>query len=83
MIIDRKCWKVFCDQLHVITQGDQEIERIIRSVGPIWGNHEAAEKIRKFMTEQNMLAQGWAWNGAWNSEDGTSYAAFLRIRNMC
>ena len=81
--MDGKSWKDSCDQLHVTTKRDLEIERIIKCVGPIWGNHEAAEKVRKFMTEQNLLGQGWAWNGQWNSEDGTSYAEFLRIKNKC
>lgn len=81
--MEGKSWKDCCDELHVITKGGQEIEKIIKCVGPIYGNYEAAQKVRKFMSEKTMLAQGWAWNGQWNSEGGTSYAQFLRIRNAC
>ena len=74
--MDGKSWKDSCDQLHVITKGGQEIERIFKCVGPIWSNDEAAGKVRKFMTEHSMVGQGWAWNGSWNSKGGTSYAEF-------
>lgn len=81
--MDGKSWKDCCDELHVITRGGQEMEKIIKCVGPINGNYEAAEKVRKFMAEKTMLAKGWSWNGQWKSEGGTSYAQFLRIRNAC
>ena len=57
-----------------------EIEQVIKCVGPIWGQHEAAEKVNKYMTEHNMHGQKWHWNGHWSSEDGTAYAEFVRLK---
>ena len=74
----KKSWKERCGKLETIKK-EVEIEKIIKHVGPIWGQHEAADKIKKFMTENNMHGQRWCWSGAWNSENGTSYAEFWRI----
>ena len=56
-----------------------QVEKIIKCVGPIWGQYEAAEKVNKYMIENNMHGQKWHWSGVWNSEDGTSYAEFWRL----
>ena len=45
-------------------------------VGPIWGQHEAADKVNAYMAANGM--DGWTWTGSWNSEGGTSYAEFER-----
>ena len=70
--------KASCDKLEIMKK-EVEIEKIIKCVGPIWGQHEAAEKVNKYMIEQNMHGQKWHWTGSRNSEDGTSYAEFLRL----
>ena len=77
--MEKKSWKERCGKLETIKK-EVEIEKIIKHVGPIWGQHEAADKIKKFMTENNMYGQRWCWSGAWNSEKGTSYAEFWRLR---
>ena len=48
--------KASCDKLE-ISKREVDIEKIIKCVGPIWGQHEAAEKVNKYMTENNMLGQ--------------------------
>ena len=77
--MEKKSWKERCDKLQTMKK-EVEIEKIIKHVGPIWGSHEAAQKVKKFMTENNMHGQRWCWSGAWNSENGTSYAEFWRIK---
>ena len=74
-----RSWRERCDKLQV-RKKEVKIEKIIKHVGPIWGQHEAAQKVRKFMTENNMHGQKWHWSGAWNSEGGTSYAEFWRLK---
>jgi len=46
-------------------------------VGPIWGQHEADQKVQKFM-ERSGHCFDLTWTGEWSSEDGTSYAQFFR-----
>ena len=58
-----------------------QVEKISKCVGPIWGNYEAAEKVNKYMTENNMHDQNWQWLGAWHSKGGTSYAEFCRQKS--
>ena len=77
--MEGRTWTESCDELHTINK-EVEIERIFKCVGPIWGQHEAAEKVNKYMTENNMHGQKWHWCGAWNSEEGTSYAEFWRLK---
>ena len=77
--MEGKTWAESCDELHTINT-EVEIERIFKCVGPIWGQHEAAAKVNKYMTENNMHGQKWHWCGAWNSEGGTSYAEFWRLK---
>ena len=77
--MDGKTWCESCDDLRSMKE-EVEIEKIIKCVGPIWGQHEAAEKVNKYMTEHNMHGQKWHWCGAWNSEGGTSYAEFWRLK---
>ena len=51
-------------------------------VGPIWGNNEADEKVKKYMVKNNMFEKGWYWSGSWSSDWGiTSYAVFWRLKN--
>ena len=78
--MDGNTWRASCDQLITDHQVGNEIVRegIIKHVGPIWGQYEAAEKVNKYMTENNMHEQQWVWTGSWNSECGTSYARFDR-----
>jgi hypothetical protein len=49
-------------------------------VGPIWGNHEAAEKVKHFI-DSHPQYHGWVFTGAWNSENGTSFAELQQPRN--
>ena len=77
--MEKKSWKERCDKLQTMKK-EVEIEKIVKHVGPIWGSHEAAKKVKKFMTENNMHGQRWCWSGAWNSENGTSYAEFWRLK---
>ena len=78
--MDGNTWQASCDQLQFNQQAGNEAvhERIIKHVGPIWGQYEASDKVTKFMTENNMQDQQWTWNGHWNSENGTSFAQFER-----
>ena len=62
--MEGRTWTESCDELHTINK-EVEIERIFKCVGPIWGQHEAAEKVNKYMTENNMHGQKWHWCGAW------------------
>lgn len=48
-------------------------------VGPIWGNHEAKNKIEKWLRDHPDIDQeGWKWTGHWRSRNGTSYADFIK-----
>jgi hypothetical protein len=42
-------------------------------VGPIYGNHEADEKIKSFLHHHHRYAH-YEWTGEWFSENGTSFA---------
>ena len=77
--MDGKTWCESCAELHTLDK-EVQVERIFKCVGPIWGQHEAAEKVNKYMGENNMHGQKWHWTGQWNSEAGTSYAEFLRLK---
>ena len=69
-----------CANYHSINVKDgQQIEHVMKCVGPIWGNYEAAAKVRRYMETSGM--KNWVWNGHWNSEGGTSYAYFERKIN--
>ena len=51
-------------------------------VGTISGNNEADEKVKKYMTKNNMLEEGWHWSGSWSSDWGiNSYAVFWRLKD--
>ena len=67
-------WAESVDEVKIIEKDDQKFEQVIKHVGPIWGQDEAEEKVNAFMAEHKM--HDWTWTGAWNSEDGTSYAEF-------
>ena len=79
--MDGNTWQASCDQLITDHQVGNEAVRegIIKHVGPIYGQYEAAEKVTQYMTENNMHDQQWVFTGHWNSENGTSYAQFVRI----
>ena len=55
---------------------DDNFDRIIRHVGPIWGQYEAEKKVKAFMAKNKM--SDWTWTGGWYSENLTSYAEFQR-----
>ena len=58
------------------------IEKEKRDVGPIWGNYEVDEKVKKYMDRHNMFEERWHWSGALTSGRGrTSYAVFWRLNN--
>ena len=78
--MDGKTWCESCDELHTLDK-ELQVERIFKCVGPIWGQREAAEKVNKYMTENNMHDQNWQWFGSWWSEGGTSYAVFWRQKS--
>ena len=44
--MEKKSWKERCDKLEKMKK-EVEIEKIIKHVGPIWGSHEAAKKVKK------------------------------------
>ena len=50
-------------------------EKIVKHVGPIWGQYEAEEKVTAFMAKTDL--SDCTWTGCWWSENGTSYAQFL------
>lgn len=77
--MDGKTWAESCDELQN-TNKEVEMETIVKHVGPIWGQYEAAEKVNQYMTENNMHDEKWHWSGHWNSENGTSYAEFQRLK---
>ena len=77
--MDGKTWAESCDELQN-TNKEVEMETIVKHVGPIWGQYEAADKVNQYMTENNMHGQKWHWNGHWSSEDGTAYAEFVRLK---
>lgn len=62
-----------------IKDGEQ-VETVLKHVGPIWGQYEAATKVRRYMESSGM--KNWEWTGHWNSEGGTSYAYFQRKVNQ-
>ena len=64
---------------NIIDKDGQQIETVTKCVGPIWGQYEAAAKVRRYMESSGM--KNWEWNGHWNSEGGTSYAYFERKIN--
>ena len=63
----------------IIVKNGEQIEFVTKCVGPIWGQHEAGAKVRRYMETSGM--KNWKWNGHWNSEGGTSYAYFERKIN--
>ena len=67
------------DYHHIIVKDGEQIECVTKCVGPIWGQYEAAAKVRRYMENSGM--KNWEWHGSWNSEGGTSYAHFQRKIN--
>ena len=67
-------WAESVDELKIIEKDGQKFKQIIKDVGPIWGQHEAEEKVNAFLSNNGM--SDWTWTGAWNSEGGTSYSQF-------
>jgi len=73
-------WKDAVNYHQMITKDGEQFEQVIKHVGPIWGQYEAGNKVRRFMQNEGM--QNWEWTGHWNSEGGTSYAQFHRKINQ-
>jgi len=73
-------WKDAVNYHQMITKDGEQFEQVIKHVGPIWGQYEAGNKVRRFMRNEGM--QNWEWTGHWNSEGGTSYAQFHRKINQ-
>jgi len=73
-------WKDAVNYHQIITKDGEQFEQVIKHVGPIWGQYEAGNKVRRFMQNEGM--QNWEWTGHWNSEGGTSYAQFHRKINQ-
>jgi len=73
-------WKDAVNYHQMITKDGEQFEQVIKHVGPIWGQYEAGDKVRRFMRNEGM--QNWEWTGHWNSEGGTSYAQFHRKINQ-
>ena len=69
-------WAESAEKLKIIEKDGQKFKQIIKHVGPIWGQYEAEKKVKAFMSNNGMF--DWTWTGAWNSENGTSYAQFER-----
>ena len=74
--MEAKTWAERVDEVVIVEKDGEIFERVIKHVGHIWGQHEAADKVNAYMSENEM--DGWVWTGAWNSEEGTSYAQFER-----
>ena len=55
---------------------------VVKHVGPITNNCQAAEKVADFMAENECTMVGWKWNGHWNTENGTSFAEFERTETI-
>jgi hypothetical protein len=67
------------DYHRIVTKDGEQVETVTKCVGPIWGQYEAAAKVRRYMENSGM--KNWEWHGSWNSEGGTSYAHFQRKIN--
>ena len=67
------------DYHQIVIKDGEEVEKVTKCVGPIWGQYEAAAKVRRYMESSGM--KNWEWHGGWNSEGGTSYAHFERKIN--
>merc|ERR1712176_140673 len=72
-------WKDSANYHRIIIKDGQQVETVTKHVGPIWGQYEAGAKVRRYMESSGM--KNWEWTGHWNSEGGTSYAAFQRKIN--
>ena len=73
-------WKDSADHHQIIIKDGEQVEQVVKHVGPIWGQHEANAKVRRYMERSGM--KNWEWTGHWNSEGGTSYAQFQRKINQ-
>jgi len=73
-------WKDSADYHRIIIKDGEQVEQVVKHVGPIWGQHEANAKVRRYMERSGM--KNWEWTGHWNSEGGTSYAQFRRKINQ-
>ena len=74
-----KTWAESVDEVKIVEKDGQKFKQVIKHIGPIWGQHEAEEKVNRFVVENEM--SDWTWTGSWNSEDGTSYAEFEKSVN--
>ena len=72
-------WARAADDIQTLfsVKDGHKLELVIKNVGPIWGQHEAEEKVNAFKANNGM--SDWMWTGGWNSESGTSYAEFERV----
>merc|ERR1712178_36981 len=65
-------WKDSANYHQIVIKDGEQVEQVIKHVGPIWGQYEAGAKVRRYLESSGM--QNWEWTGHWNSEGGTSYA---------
>jgi len=72
-------WKDSENYHQIVIKDGEQVEQVIKHVGPIWGQYEAGAKVRRYLESSGM--QNWEWTGHWNSEGGTSYAQFQRKIN--
>jgi hypothetical protein len=72
-------WKDSANYHKIIIKDGEQVEQVIKHVGPIWGQYEAGAKVRRYKESSGM--KNWEWTGHWNSEGGTSYAQFQRKIN--
>ena len=73
-------WRDAADHYQIIIKDGEQVEQVVKHVGPIWGQYEASAKVRRYMKRNGM--ENWEWTGHWNSEGGTSYAQFHRKINQ-
>ena len=73
-------WNDSADHHQIIIKDGEQVEQVVKHVGPIWGQYEASAKVRRYMESSGM--KNWEWTGHWNSEGGTSYAQFHRKINQ-
>ena len=73
-------WTDSADHHQIIIKDGELLEQVVKRVGPISGQNEANEKVRRYMERSGM--KNWEWTGQWNTELGTSYAQFRRKINQ-
>ena len=67
-------WGETADDVRIVEQNGDKWKKVTKCVGPIYGQHEAENKINTQMDQNGFI--DWHWTGKWHSENGTSYAKF-------